>query len=421
MPTLTRQEIYDLVWSTPMTKAAESFGISDVGLAKICDRHRVPTPQRGYWAKKEAGKKVKQTIFVKVDDPLLDRIVINPSHDSIPEPVREVIEKRRAERKASRPVQLKAILTPSTIEPVTEPHPAIRATALVLRRAQALKSGVAEAIGPGLCGISIGVKSVERIIFILDRLARACDGHAISLVAKNDRMAAVVGSDEATFVINEKRKQIEHVLTEAEIAAEAKHRKRNERIGRNRFDWDNDYFIAVPPKFDIIRTGELGLQIYGWGEGLRRNWKDGKTQTLETMIDKIVTGLEAYIVTLKLRREADERAEAEQNELERRRGLSKARRERESQRKRLIHKIIRTEREVAQLREWISTYGKGVTSTNDADLIRMVDWAQERLAALQENLNPFNLSEQLRTRKLFPEVDELDDPLGEPPPERQWY
>ena len=74
MPTLTRQELYDLVWSTPMTKLAESFGLSDVGLAKICDRHRVPTPPRGYWAKKDAGKKVKQTIFVNVDDPLLDRI-----------------------------------------------------------------------------------------------------------------------------------------------------------------------------------------------------------------------------------------------------------------------------------------------------------------------------------------------------------
>lgn len=48
MRTLTRQELYDLVLFTLMTKLAESFGISDVGLAEICDRHRVPTPPRGY-------------------------------------------------------------------------------------------------------------------------------------------------------------------------------------------------------------------------------------------------------------------------------------------------------------------------------------------------------------------------------------
>ncbi len=47
-----------------MTKVAAEFQISDVGLAKICDRHRVPTPPRGYWAKVEAGQKVKQALFV---------------------------------------------------------------------------------------------------------------------------------------------------------------------------------------------------------------------------------------------------------------------------------------------------------------------------------------------------------------------
>jgi hypothetical protein len=73
--------LYDLVWATPMVELAESFGLSEVGLAKICDRHRGPTPPPGYWAKKNAGKKVKQTIFVQVDDPLLDRIDLAPSRD----------------------------------------------------------------------------------------------------------------------------------------------------------------------------------------------------------------------------------------------------------------------------------------------------------------------------------------------------
>jgi len=32
--TLTRQELYDMVWSEPMTSLAKNFGISDVALAK---------------------------------------------------------------------------------------------------------------------------------------------------------------------------------------------------------------------------------------------------------------------------------------------------------------------------------------------------------------------------------------------------
>lgn len=57
--TLTRDELYRLVWQTPMIRLAERFGISDVGLRKICKRLDVPTPPLGWWARKAAGKAVK--------------------------------------------------------------------------------------------------------------------------------------------------------------------------------------------------------------------------------------------------------------------------------------------------------------------------------------------------------------------------
>lgn len=57
---LTREELYQQVWSVPMRTLAQRFGLSDVGLAKTCRRMVVPVPGRGYWAKKAAGKRVKQ-------------------------------------------------------------------------------------------------------------------------------------------------------------------------------------------------------------------------------------------------------------------------------------------------------------------------------------------------------------------------
>jgi hypothetical protein len=53
---LSRAELYALVWSEPMKTLAGRFGISDVALKKTCARAEIPTPDRGYWAKKEAGK-----------------------------------------------------------------------------------------------------------------------------------------------------------------------------------------------------------------------------------------------------------------------------------------------------------------------------------------------------------------------------
>ena len=54
---LSRRSLYDLVWSQPMRVLCTRFGISDVALAKTCKRAMIPTPERGYWARKEAGKK----------------------------------------------------------------------------------------------------------------------------------------------------------------------------------------------------------------------------------------------------------------------------------------------------------------------------------------------------------------------------
>src|SRR5579863_3917199 len=58
--TLTREELYEKVWSTPMQKLAAEFGLSDVGLAKRCRRHRIPVPPRGHWARLQAGQDVEQ-------------------------------------------------------------------------------------------------------------------------------------------------------------------------------------------------------------------------------------------------------------------------------------------------------------------------------------------------------------------------
>ncbi len=60
--TVSREELYQHVWETPMSQLAQRYGISGNGLAKICDRLKVPYPPRGWWAKKAAGKKASENI-----------------------------------------------------------------------------------------------------------------------------------------------------------------------------------------------------------------------------------------------------------------------------------------------------------------------------------------------------------------------
>lgn len=54
--TLTRQELYDRVWTRPLGAVARELSLSSNGLSKICDRLHIPYPGRGYWAKASAGR-----------------------------------------------------------------------------------------------------------------------------------------------------------------------------------------------------------------------------------------------------------------------------------------------------------------------------------------------------------------------------
>ena len=55
-PPLTREALYELVWTTPLSALAARWGLSRNGLAKICDRLLVPYPGRGYWNTQRAER-----------------------------------------------------------------------------------------------------------------------------------------------------------------------------------------------------------------------------------------------------------------------------------------------------------------------------------------------------------------------------
>ena len=73
---IDREELYKLVWSAPVSEVAAHFGISDVGLAKVCHRTRIPVPARGYWARIESGRLLKPEPLPPAPPELLGKIRI---------------------------------------------------------------------------------------------------------------------------------------------------------------------------------------------------------------------------------------------------------------------------------------------------------------------------------------------------------
>ena len=94
--TLSREELYSLVWAEPVARVAERYGISGAGLRKLCLRQGIPVPPRGHWAKVTAGQKTTRQPLPpeaqwrsprRVTGPALERRTPapRPSHAESPE------------------------------------------------------------------------------------------------------------------------------------------------------------------------------------------------------------------------------------------------------------------------------------------------------------------------------------------------
>lgn len=112
---ITRHQLYARVWEKPMTQLSKEFGLSDVGLAKICRKSGIPLPERGYWAKVAAGYRgAKRALPRKDYDPeieIFDR-----------EPITEEAVQEKQVKKSLQKEQVAAIGAIEIPSQLTNPH-----------------------------------------------------------------------------------------------------------------------------------------------------------------------------------------------------------------------------------------------------------------------------------------------------------
>jgi hypothetical protein len=399
----TRRAIYDLVWSMPMSKVAQEFSISDVALKKICQKHRVPSPPRGYWAKKEAGKPVKQPRFAETDDPQDELVTIYGSNQAdLPAPVREVLERAKASRSAQ---QLSPPVDSQTAPvPIEQIHSVVFATAHKLRKQKPNKDGVASALDDHCCGVEVGSASVERAISILDVLAHSLEAQDLTIAAVGDGMTVTTGGETVKFHLKEHVQREKHAPTSEELATEERRRKRHGTT------WDFLYERAYP-EWDQVRTGRLFIEIDNqYVKSLRRTWKDGKHQRLEDLIGEITAGLTAYAVAIRLQNEERRRWRRNYERQQRRSERARFRGEREEQRRKILDELVAISVEASKLRGWLEEAKHWLEQSQPDEFTRFVDWARRRLEYLEHAIDPAGIAESLTERQLFPQPDPLLDP-----------
>lgn len=174
--TIGRQDLYERVWATPMRTLAAEFGVSNVGLAKACERHRIPCPPRGYWAKKQHGKPTRCLSLPPCPDPALQTVTIHPPAPKPPE--------------ASNPTEppldpdLAAVLESVRKLPelqvasaLRHPHPLVEAARTRFQGATPDPQNLVRPVWDGTptLTVAVGVASVPRALRFLDALVKAVE------------------------------------------------------------------------------------------------------------------------------------------------------------------------------------------------------------------------------------------------------
>lgn len=393
MKTVSREELYEQVWARPMTKVAADYGVTGTALKKTCDRHHIPTPDRGYWAKLEYGKPVKKESLPPLAESNLAVVRIAGSSEQHLSPiVREAKEKARQrldKHAAANPMPVAASnLMPSVVEP-----PFLAATRRAISKARPDDQGFATVRSKGIVPLRIAPASIERGIRILSQLFALAETQGHLPKATEDGLVLVVENEAIAFGLEEQPEKTLHQPTPAEL------KWRDERLR-----WG--YTTEPWPKYDQPPSGRLAIVINANSySGLRRTYADGKTQALEHMFPDILAGLVAHATYISERKREAEERERRHRAAEAQRRCEEAFNSREKRRMEFVDAVHEQLTQRAKLTD-VLHHLEHAKPDDALGVNAMLIWIRQRLKQIDARISPHFLDISARSSKIdFAEPD----------------
>jgi hypothetical protein len=256
---LSRQDLYEKMWSRPAISLAEEFGISGRGLGKICSRFTIPVPPRGYWAKLAAGKHVARIPLPSAKSDVSSEILIQPSLEgpaaALPEQVRAEVSAVLKNRDQ--------IQVPETLR---SPHPTVKRWLDQKKERRKVDQLSGRRGEPQLDATE------RRKLRILSAIFSETEklGHAVK--ETHGAVYFEIGGQRLDYKVSEHYRQVQIQLSDEE----------------RRRSWNP----AIATRTDLEPTGELCFEITTWiSEPIRKRWRDGKRKKLEEQLGELVAGL----------------------------------------------------------------------------------------------------------------------------------
>lgn len=344
---LTRAELYEKVWATPMRTLAKEFGMSDVGLAKICRKHNIPVPPVGYWRRKETGYKVNRPRLpaLKIGTEYLDIYIRERLRPEFEELTRQVAP---------------AIAVPSELS-----HALVLKSEKRLAHGKLNQRGLVISKKGALAHILASRGQLPRALKVLNALLLALDerGHTASWPREEGALlSATIDGEGVRFSVSEITDSVPHVLTPTEES----------------HPWS-------APKHDYKLTGRLQLQIDNlplYMGPIRRTWADGKYQRVENCLGDFIVGLRVAAAAIKKNRQETEERERRREEERKQQEEERQKSEEQKRKAELVAELIGNWKEAARHREFAIAVETQAAQSNfsDAeknDIQQVVEWTKE--------------------------------------------
>lgn len=349
---LTRQELYEKVWQAPVNHLSAEFGLSDVGLAKLCRRHQIPVPPRGFWAKKQFGHRVKQAPLPRIEG--MDSVIEMPgagTRGPAPDEGNPLHPLIAFERDPTNLISVSEDLRPT--------HRLIRETRAYWRQ---MKTGTVRWNDPKPPHLNIHASkgTMARALRITQALLVALEhrGFGVKATTEGKTVVTLLGQN-LELSLKEPSRQTRHVPTPEEVRRQ------------KQYSWES------PRAFDIAPSGELTLTIDNvWST--RQRWRDGKKQRLEAVLNNVIEGLVFGALAMKARDDEHERQRRVAEERERRQQEALRRAREERARVRRLEMLIETDGKHEHVTRLLSKIREACpVVASDTELDRWLRWADD--------------------------------------------
>ncbi len=365
---MTRQELYEAVWTTPISHLSTKLGVSGYRLIRACDECEIPRPGNDYWSFRRLKVEVERTPLPPPPQGFVEPIVIRPVEKRSKPETQQLKAPASESDTASKDDQ--PVVAANTLKLAADfrkAHPLVRSARNILERGDTRESGIIYPDYQADClAVLTSKPMLRRALLIMDALINELERRGYKTMGPDgDKQGTyvMVGVDRVRIMLSEGVERRKRELTAEEL----------------KFRFGRQEFTEHP-------NGRLTFRIDEYEpRGGRKSWSDGKFQRLDDFLIEIVETIVATGEAVRLARLEREEWHRQWEEQERLHRLAQQRREEEQRRVEDLchqstnwHKAEEIERFVEACRLSL-VGGKGQESTE-----RWLAWA----AGQAERINP---------------------------------